>query len=209
VSKVDMVARRVVKTVDFPAGSKPYMLRVSPDGKEVWVQTAGSNTNTVLDAGDLSVLDTKVLGQAPATNSFTPDGRLSFVMHVRDPFVSVLDAKTYQELKRVEVGQTSQEAAFTADGRTAFITVAGMNQVAVVDVPRLELIDLLPAGTRPVGVLVLDAQLRPVSRRLPRTGGGPPPAMPALASLFSAGPGALGIGAALLVASLLRRRRLS
>ena len=48
-----MVSRQLLKTVSFPAGSKPHMLRVSPDGKEVWVQTAEANTNVVLDASDL------------------------------------------------------------------------------------------------------------------------------------------------------------
>ena len=31
VSRIDLATRRVVQTVEFPAGSKPYMLRVSPD----------------------------------------------------------------------------------------------------------------------------------------------------------------------------------
>ncbi len=39
------------------------MLRVSPDGKEVWVQTADANTNVVLDASDLSVLATQPTGK--------------------------------------------------------------------------------------------------------------------------------------------------
>ncbi len=33
------------------------MLRVSPDGKEVWVQTAVTNTNAVLDGATLATLD--------------------------------------------------------------------------------------------------------------------------------------------------------
>jgi len=53
-----MVSRKLVKTISFPARSKPHMLRASPDGKEVWVQTAEANTNVVLDASDLTVLAT-------------------------------------------------------------------------------------------------------------------------------------------------------
>jgi len=63
-----MVSRTLVKTVSFPARSKPHMLRVSPDGKEVWVQTADANTNVVLGADDLSVLSTEPTGKSPVAN---------------------------------------------------------------------------------------------------------------------------------------------
>jgi hypothetical protein len=43
--------------------AKPHMLRVSPDGREVWVQTADANTNVVLDALDLSVLANQATGK--------------------------------------------------------------------------------------------------------------------------------------------------
>ncbi len=64
-----MTTRRLVKTVSFPARSKPHMLRVSPDGKEVWVQTVDANTNVVLNADDLSVLATSPTGNSPVTNA--------------------------------------------------------------------------------------------------------------------------------------------
>ena len=70
-----MASRRLVKTVSFPARSKPHMLRVSPDGKEVWVQTAEANTNVVLDASDLAVLSTEPTGKQPVTNAWTRDRR--------------------------------------------------------------------------------------------------------------------------------------
>ena len=47
-----MATRRVLRTVEFPADSQPYMLRVSPDGKEVWVQTASADTNVVQDGDE-------------------------------------------------------------------------------------------------------------------------------------------------------------
>src|SRR4030095_11215975 len=43
VSALDVARRQIVKRVSFAKGSKPHMLRVSPDGKYVWVQDAVSN----------------------------------------------------------------------------------------------------------------------------------------------------------------------
>lgn len=199
-----MTTRAVVRTVAFPAGSRPYMLRVSRDGREVWVQTAASNANVVLNADDLSVLASETVGRAPVTNAFTPDGRLSFVTHGNDTFASVLDTRTYKEIKRLEVGQNNQNIGFTRDGRTAFIAVTGANTVAVVDVARLEVIAQVPAGTQPFGLIVLNATQRQpaVPRALPRTGGATEAAP--WSSL------AIGLGAALLAGhAVLRRRRSS
>jgi len=76
VSKVDLATRSIVKTVSFPAGSQPWMLRVSPDGKEVWVQTGRANTNVVLDAETMQTLVTTPAGKQPVEAAFQPnDGR--------------------------------------------------------------------------------------------------------------------------------------
>ena len=150
-----MATRRVLRTVEFPADSRPYMLRVSPDGKEVWVQTARADTNVVLDGDDLSVLATEPTGRSPVANFWTPDRRYSFVTHTNDTFVSVFDARTYREVARLEVGRGSANIGFTRDGATAFISITGRNAVAVVDVSRLEVVSEIPVGTEPQGLIVL------------------------------------------------------
>ncbi len=149
-----MAARQVVKTVSFPSGSKPYMLRVSPDGTEVWVLTGAANTNVVLNADDLSVLATEPGGRGPVTNAWTPDRRYSFVTNSGDTIVQVFDARTYKEVKRLNVGQGGSNIGFTQDGRTAFIAVTGANAVAVVDLPQLEVAGQIRAGTQPQGLIV-------------------------------------------------------
>src|SRR5437868_4838260 len=122
-----MSTRQVVKTVSFPAGSKPWMLRASHDGKEVWVQTGMANTNVVLNADDLSTLATEPCGKGPATNAWTRDNRYSIVTNSSDTFAQVFDAKTYKEVKRLTVGQGGSNIGFTKDGKTAFISVTAAN----------------------------------------------------------------------------------
>src|SRR5262245_21781276 len=132
-----MINRRLVKTVSFPARSKPHMLRVSPDGKEVWVQMAEANTNVVLDAADLTVLATQPTGQQPVTNAWTPDRRYSVVTNGQDTFAQIFDARTLKEVKRLTIGQGGTNIGFSKDGRTAFIAVRDVNGVAVIDVDQL------------------------------------------------------------------------
>jgi len=149
-----MVSRRVVKTVSFPARSKPHMLRVSADGKEVWVQTADANTNVVLDATDLAVLSTQPTGRQPVTNAWTRDRRYSFVTNGQDTFAQVFDARTFREVKRLTIGLGGANIGFSKDGQTAFIAVRGTNEVAVIDIARLALESRIRAGTEPQGLIV-------------------------------------------------------
>jgi DNA-binding beta-propeller fold protein YncE len=149
-----MVSRTLVKTVSFPARSKPHMLRVSPDGKEVWVQTAETDTNVVLSADDLSVLSTQPTGKYPVTNAWTPDRRYSIVTNSKDTIAQVFDAKTFKEVKRLAIGQGGTNIGFSKDGKTAFIALTGSNAVAVVDMPKLALEGRINAGKEPQGLIV-------------------------------------------------------
>src|SRR5262245_47661852 len=130
------------------------MLRLSPDGKEVWVQTADTNTNVVLDATDLRVLATQATGKQPITNAWTPDRRYSIVTNGQDTFAQLFDARTFKEVKRLTIGLGGTNIGFSKDGRTAFIAVRGANEVAVIDVERFALAQRIPAGKEPQGLIV-------------------------------------------------------
>jgi DNA-binding beta-propeller fold protein YncE len=155
VSMFDVQTWNLVKTVNFPAGSQPYMLRVSPDGKEVWVQTGKIDSNVVLSAEDLSTLATLPTGKGPVTNSWSVDGKYSVVSNSADTFASVFDAKTYKEVARLTVGQGASNIGFTRDGSTGFMSVTGANSVAVIDMAKLNVVSQLKAGTQPQGLIVL------------------------------------------------------
>ncbi len=153
-----MTSRKLVKTVSFPARSKPHMLRVSPDGKEVWVQTADANTNVVLNADDLSVLSTEPTGKSPVTNAWTPDRRYSIVTNGQDTFAQIFDARTFKEVKRLTIGQGGSNIGFSKDGKTAFIAVTGADAVAVIDLEKLALASRITTGKAPQGLIVRSIQ---------------------------------------------------
>jgi DNA-binding beta-propeller fold protein YncE len=155
VSMFDTQTWSLVETVNFPAGSQPFMLRVSPDGKEVWVQTSKVDTNVVLSAEDLSTLATLPTGKGPVTNAWTADGKYSIVSNESDTFASVFDARTYKEVARLMVGQGGTNIGFTRDGSTGFTAVSGANAVAVIDMAKLNVVSQLKAGTMPQGLIVL------------------------------------------------------
>ena len=154
VAMLDTGALKVAKRVEFPEGSRPWMLRVSPDGKEVWVQTA-TGSNVVLDARTLETLHTAELGEQPVTTAWSPDGRYNFVTHFADTWVAVMDPESGGLIKRLEVGQNGANVSFRPDGKYGYVAVTGENEVAVVEMESLEVEDRLKVGGGPMGLIVL------------------------------------------------------
>jgi YVTN family beta-propeller protein len=157
VAKIDLARHRIVQTVAFPPGSKPYMLRVTPDGQHVWVQTVGAQTNVVLAVETMTTVQTTATGRGPVQSAFgPPGGRYGLVMHGDDPFVLVLDQATGRAVTRIEVGKPQANASFTPDGATAFVTVTGGDEVVAIDMTHLAVIGRIPTGGQPMGLALLD-----------------------------------------------------
>ena len=134
------------------------MLRVTPDGKQVWVQTGQANTNVVLDAETMAVLQTTPAGKQPVEAAFQPGGRYGLVTHFDDTFVLVLDRQSGKEVQRIEVGKPHANVSFTPDGATAFVTVSGAEEVAVIDMAQLAVVGHIKTGSQPMGLVLLDPQ---------------------------------------------------
>ena len=151
---LDTETLKLAKRVEFPEGSKPWMLRVSPDGKKVWVQTA-SGSNVVLDSQTLETLHTEELGEQPVTTAWSPDGRYNFVTHFADSWVAVMDPESGKLVKRLEVGQNGANVSFRPDGAYGYVAVTGEDAVAVIEMESLEVESRLDVGEEPMGLIVL------------------------------------------------------
>ena len=154
VAMLDTETMKVTRRVEFPEGSKPWMLRASPDGKEVWVQTA-TGSNVVLDSQTLETLHTEELGEQPVTVAFSPDGRYNFVTHFADSWMAVIDPQSGKLVKRLEIGQNGANVSFRPDGKFGYVAVTGENVVAVVEMESLEVETRLAVGEEPMGLIVL------------------------------------------------------
>ena len=151
---LDTNTLKITSRAEFPEGSKPWMLRVSPDGREVWVQTA-SGSNAVLDARTLETLHTEELGEQPVTTAWSPDGRYNFVTHFADSWVAVMDPESGKLIKRLEVGQNGANVSFRPDSAYGYVAVTGEDAVAVVEMESLEVESRLDVSEEPMGLIVL------------------------------------------------------
>lgn len=154
VAKLDTETLEIVDRVEFPEGSRPWMLRVSRDREEIWVQTA-EGSNTVLDSKSLETLHTEEVGDSPVTVAWPPGGRYGFISMAGESYVAVLDSETGKIVKRLEVGENNANVSFRPDGKYGYVAVTGEDSVAVVDVEELEVTQNLEAGEEPMGLIVL------------------------------------------------------
>jgi YVTN family beta-propeller protein len=133
------------------------MLRVSPDGKVVWVQTAGANTNVVLDVESMKTLHSEPVGRGPVQSAFDPaGGRYGLITHLQEDYVVALDRETGQVAQRIDVGGPQANPSVMPDGKTAYVTVTSRNEVAAIDMAELAVVGRIPVGAEPMGIVVFD-----------------------------------------------------
>jgi DNA-binding beta-propeller fold protein YncE len=135
---VDPSTLVVLESYTAPAGVRPYMITVSPDGNRVWVQNtfaagyAGERLGlTVFDARTLAVLKQINTGRIPIHATFSPDGRLAYVGHADGPYVTVVDAASLEVLRQLEAGGNAASVAVHPDGKSIFVRVSGTDNYIV------------------------------------------------------------------------------
>ena len=133
------------------------MLRVLPDGRHLWVQTTGANTNVVLDVESLETVHTEPTGRGPVQSAFGPaGGRYGLVTHLDEPFVLALDRGTGRAVRRIDVGGPQANASFVPGGAVAYVAVTGRNEVVAIDMIELAVVGRIPTGEEPMGLVVFD-----------------------------------------------------
>ena len=133
------------------------MLRVAPDAKVVWVQTAGDMANVVLDAESLETLHREPVGRGPVQSAFGPaGGRYGLVTHLEETFVLAIERESGRSVERIEVGGPQANVSFMPDGRTAYVTVTSRNELVAIDMTELTVVGRIAAGEEPMGIVLLD-----------------------------------------------------
>jgi YVTN family beta-propeller protein len=120
----DVARRQVVHTVRLPPlpdGVKlpvprtpTHGLELTPDEKELWVTSCGTDLVYVFDTKGRQVVGKVGVGKGPNWVTFSPDGRYCCVSNVLSDDVSVIDAAKRQEVARVKVGKQPKRLVVAA-----------------------------------------------------------------------------------------------
>jgi YVTN family beta-propeller protein len=133
-----------------PLGRRPVAIDVTPDGRELWVGSADSDTLHVLDtAGDSIVAALPVPGGGPVRLAFTPDGTLAVVALARANAVAVVDVRARRELGRVATAGAPKGVYVRGDGRIAYVSLVDARQLVAIDLRGRQVVRALPLDGAP------------------------------------------------------------
>jgi YVTN family beta-propeller protein len=103
---IDTAAMKVLKTIALPPGSRPMRVRVSADGKKLYLSEGRAGTISVIDAHSYAVTNTIKVGARPWGTALSPDGKYLFSANGPSDDVSVVDLSTEKEIAKIKVGSS-------------------------------------------------------------------------------------------------------
>jgi DNA-binding beta-propeller fold protein YncE len=153
---VSLIARSGSQNWDqtvVPVGKGPEGFDVSPDGKELWVAHSRDGGVSVINLFEKRVVHTFGV-QTKRSNrlKFTPDGRLVLITDLDAGTLLVLHRATCKELKRIAIGHQPAGMLIAPDSSRAYVAVTGDDNVAVIDLKKLELQARIRTGAGPDGM---------------------------------------------------------
>jgi YVTN family beta-propeller protein len=163
---IDVATETVVGKI--AVGKRPRGLKLSPDGKHLYVALSGSppsppgvDESTLpppdRTADGIGVVDlatsklVKVLpsGQDPESFDLSPDGRRIYVSNEETAEMSVLDVRAGKIIRKVKVGHEPEGVTVRPDGKVVYVTCEQDNLVAAVDTRSFKLLSSIETGPRP------------------------------------------------------------
>jgi len=143
-------------------------VKVSHDGKTVWVTSEAASLVHVIDTATARLVRNVKVGKRPRRFALTSDGKQLWVTNELGASVTVLSTADYQTLATITFEVKGARAAditpvgitMTQDGKRAFVALGRANHVAFVDVASRRVTDLVLVGKRAWNVALDKAEGR-------------------------------------------------
>ena len=119
-----------------------------------YVSNRGSNTVSVIDTTNNTVISTVPVGKAPWGVAVSPGGKMVYVGNNNSNNVSVIDTVTGNVTDSVNVGNNPVGVAVSPDGTKVYVANSYSNTVSVIDTSNNTVTNTVNVGIRPGGVAV-------------------------------------------------------
>lgn len=170
ISVVDAQKQAVVATI--PVGKRPRGMRLSPDGRTLYVALSGSPKSGpgvdesklpppdrsadgigVVDLASLKLVRTLPSGVDPEAFDVSPDGKTLYVSNEDAGQASIVDVATGAVRKTIAVGREPEGVSVRPDGRFVYVTSEASNEVDVIDAASGLVTARIPTQARPRAVV--------------------------------------------------------
>jgi YVTN family beta-propeller protein len=169
VTIIDPVRDEVIASI--PVGKRPRGLRLSPDGKSLYVAVSGSpqggptaarhadveEQEPDRAADGIAVVDlqqgrvVRVLASGPDPESFdvSADGKTLYVSNEDSGALAIVDVATGTVVRTAKVGGEPEGVAITRDGKFVYVASEASSEIDVVRVGTGEIVTRIPTAMRP------------------------------------------------------------
>ena len=167
---IDPATAQVVEKI--PVGKRPRGLKVSRDGKTLYVALSGSpiagpgvdesklppadraaDGIGVVDLTTRKLLRTLPSGQDPESFDLSLDDQTLYVSNEETAEMSVLDLRTGTITARVKIGGEPEGVTVRPDGREVYVTCEEDNEVYAVDTTTLKVVGRMKTAARPRSIV--------------------------------------------------------
>jgi YVTN family beta-propeller protein len=148
--------RKTWRITNVSAGRGSEGFDLSPDGKQIWAANAQDGTVTIIDVASKKATQTLPIPVRGNRLKFTPDGRQVLVSGSPSgqskANLVILDFATHKEVQTFDLGGGSAGILIVPDGSRAYIAVSAKDELAVVDLKKLEITAHVATGKGPDGL---------------------------------------------------------
>ena len=141
----------------LPGGSDPEQFAVSASGNKLYVANEDKSTVSIVDVAKKRIEQQLAVGNEPEGISVSPDGRWIYVVCEASNLVVIIDARSGKVHSELHVGARPRSVAFLPDSSFAYISLELAGAVAVVALPKHELVKTIPLMNplfKPLGLAV-------------------------------------------------------
>src|SRR6478736_3561584 len=152
----------------IPVGKRPRGLKVSRDGRYLYVALSGSPRSGpnvdestlppadrsadgigVVDLVERKLIRTLPSGQDPESFDLSKDGKTLFVSNEETAELTVLDLESGNIARRVPVGKEPEGVSVRPDGKVVYVTSEQDSKVTAIDTTTFAVVGEIEAGKRP------------------------------------------------------------
>jgi YVTN family beta-propeller protein len=135
-----------------------HMIYARPDGRTLYTANIGGNSISIIERGASAIqtnITTVPVGRGPEGFDVSPDGKELWAAHSQDGGISVIDLATKTVVATIDAKtDRSNRCKFTVDGSKVLVSDINNNAVVVLDARTRTVLQRIPAGQQPLGILM-------------------------------------------------------
>jgi YVTN family beta-propeller protein len=129
---------------------EPHDGELSPDGRLLYLATAGNNTVTVLNTSTRKVVWTFKVGTKPrGLTTGGLNGEIVYVTNKEDGTLSIIDVPANRIKTTISVGKGAHAVRVSPDQKTIYVALSNEDSVAVIDARKRKVTKKIPVGSKP------------------------------------------------------------